>query len=50
MYTIEHLFDWVAANYINLERSYNALDNKQKQNLPFALYCIAMYKKHSELF
>lgn len=43
------VFEWIRANYKQLETSYINLPHDQVKELPFALYCVAMYAKHQEL-
>lgn len=49
MDNIENLYNWVEINYKALETSYINLEHDKVKNLPFALYCIAMYVKHCSL-
>jgi hypothetical protein len=42
-------FDWIRNNYKALESSYLNLPHDQIKELPFALYCVAMYAKHQQL-
>lgn len=49
MEDIEKLYNWVEVNYKALETSYINLEHEQIRNLPFSLYCIAMYVKHNQL-
>lgn len=42
-------FDWIQANYKQLEASYINLPHDQVKELPFPLYCVAMYAKHQQL-
>jgi len=44
---IESLYNWLEINYTALARSYADWDNPN--NLPFVLYCVAMYAKHQTL-
>lgn len=49
MQEIENIYNWVESNYKALETSYINLEHDKVKNLPFALYCIAMYAKHKQL-
>lgn len=42
-------FEWIRNNYKQLESSYLNLSHDQVKELPFALYCVAMYAKHQQL-
>lgn len=42
-------FEWIRNNYKQLEASYINLPHDQVKELPFALYCVAMYAKHQQL-
>lgn len=42
-------FEWIRNNYKALESSYLNLPHDQIKELPFALYCIAMFAKHQQL-
>jgi len=42
-------YNWIESNYKALETSYINLEHDKVKNLPFALYCIAMYAKHKQL-
>jgi hypothetical protein len=46
---LNSIFDWIQANYKQLEASYINLPHNQVKELPFALYCVAMYAKHQQL-
>lgn len=48
MQDIEKLYAWIEANYQALARSYADWENPN--NLPFALYCVAMYVKHLNFY
>jgi hypothetical protein len=44
------LYNWIENNYQSLETAYNCLDYPKRKEVPFALYCVAMfYKHHTEL-
>lgn len=47
--TISEAYYWIESNYNNLEKCYCELPFSTVQNLPFALYCLAMYVKHKGL-
>jgi hypothetical protein len=47
MEQIESLYNWLEMNYTALAQSYADWENPK--NLPFALYCVAMYVKHASL-
>jgi len=49
MQDIEQLYNWIESNYKALETAYINLQHEQIKNLPFALYCVAMYAKHQQL-
>lgn len=49
MQDIEQLYNWIEINYKALETSYINLEHDKVKNLPFTLYCIAMYVKHQQL-
>ena len=49
MTILSAVFDWIQANYKQLESSYLNLSHDQVKELPFALYCVAMYAKHQQL-
>jgi len=46
---LNSIFDWIEANYKQLETSYINLPHDQIRELPFALYCVAMFAKHQNL-
>jgi len=46
---LNSVFNWIQANYKQLETSYLNLSHDQVKELPFALYCVAMYAKHQQL-
>jgi len=43
------VYYWVLSNYKDLEEVYKNLPQTQKSDIPFALFCIAMYVKHQSL-
>jgi hypothetical protein len=47
--TLQLTYNWIQDNLHALELSYQQLPTKQAQNLPFVLYCLAMYFKHAQL-
>jgi len=49
MTILDDQFEWIRNNYKQLESSYLNLSHDQVKELPFALYCIAMYAKHQQL-
>jgi hypothetical protein len=46
---LSDVFEWISNNYKHLEASYINLPHDQVKELPFALYCVAMYAKHQQL-
>lgn len=46
---LNNAFEWIKANYSQLEKSYCELPHEQIRNLPFALYCLAMFVKHQSI-
>jgi len=46
---LSDVFEWIRNNYKHLEASYINLSHDQVKELPFALYCVAMYAKHQQL-
>lgn len=49
MEEISKAFAWIEANYSQLEKSYCELPYEQVRELPFALYCLAMFVKHQSI-
>lgn len=47
--TLQLTYNWIQDNLQALELAYSQLPSKKAQNLPFVLYCLAMYFKHAQL-
>jgi len=47
--TLQTAYNWIESNLSALNQSYQQLPPMQAQNLPFVLYCLAMYFKHAQL-
>jgi hypothetical protein len=44
--TIANAYQWIKDNFSQLEKAYCELPHQMVRELPFALYCLAMYLKH----
>jgi len=46
---LNHVFEWIIKNHEQLIKTYASLSHLERQNLPFAAFCVAMYYKHKTI-
>jgi len=46
---LNDVFDWIIYNHEQLTKTYATLSHLERENLPFAAFCVAMYYKHKTI-